>query len=138
MNFISYKSAVSLYPNTTFINRRSYLLPFARHSWQAIPSVLFYESCFSRRPQVDLKLCSRRIFKGHRDLGVCVARNMSDQWSWIISFDLQGAVIGDPTFDEVDEDLYYLWRTQWVVKLFHNIPKAHTTSLAVESFGPYP
>lgn len=72
-----------------------------------------------------------------RDLGIDVERHMGDRRSWNMSFDGQGRISDGVGTQDNDEAQQCLKQSRWVMKFNHNIPKVHTSSAAVDVFGPY-
>lgn len=138
MNFITYKSAVSLYPSATFIKQRSYLLPMTPRSWKSAPSHPYVRTQVLTGER-ELLLRSRPSFGVDEayDLGIDVERHMGDRRSWNMSFDGQGRISDGMRAQVTDDAQQRMKRSRWVLKFNRNIPKVHTTSAALDSFGPY-
>lgn len=139
MNLIGYKSAVSLYPNTTFIKHRSYLLPMTPRSWETAPSHP-YIGMIALTGGKGFHLRSRPSYgvDEARDLGIDVERHMGDGQSWKLSFDSEGGLSEETGTQAADEARQCIKLSTWVMKFRRNIPKVHTTGTASNLFGPYP
>lgn len=129
MNFITYKHAVSLYPNATLIHRRSYVLPMTPRSWQSAPPYPFLRTANMSECKGEMEVRSRRLYAVNDapDLRMNIERHVGDRWSWSIRFDTKGKVIEDTESGDNDEGEHCLSRSRWVTKLWRNIPKVEVT-----------
>lgn len=130
MNFISYESAMSLYPSATLVHEHSYLLPMTPRSWQSAPSYPFRRTVDLTDCRCDLEVARSRIYtsKDAPDLRIGIERYMGDRWSWYINYDGNGKVIHNPASGGCDERVHDLSRSRWVTNLWRNIPKVVISS----------
>lgn len=139
MNFITYKNAVSLYPNATLIHNRSYLLPMTPRVWQAAAALPLIQRDTWTDQQVKLNVHRRPLYTSDhkRELGIDVQRHMGDRWSCLFAFDAKGCVIDLLDSRGHCDNEGTLGNTKWVMKLNRTVPKLHPSNVDPSSFGPY-
>lgn len=137
MNFISHKSALSLYPSATFIKQRSYLLPMTPRSWKAAPSHPYVRTQ-ALTEGGGLLMRSRPSYGADEacDLGIDVERHIDDERCWKLRFDNEGRILDEMGTQEAAHAQQRMRRSTWVMKFNRNSLKIHVTSTDLDLF-PY-